>query len=198
MGNCISQACKTACVGVRISGAYARQAVQLWNQPEGQQGGLPQAHRTDKLTLDKKANFGPARKADKEAYHKAHQTAGNTSARHVIRMRVETHNLVPLMTTKLIWPTTRLTGRPTTGNVKLGSSVNDTGYGNNAILEMNMKGERHRNRLDVWTNKVIQSGKTVGVSAPADVNDNYNAIYGNNNAGYGDEAGHKDPAYQGQ
>jgi hypothetical protein len=47
------------------------------------------------------------------------------------------------------------------------------------------------------TNKVIQSGKAVGISVLAHIDDK-DAIYGDNNTGYGDEATHKDPAYQGQ
>jgi hypothetical protein len=146
---------------------------------------------------DKQANFGPAQKAEKEAYHKAHRT-GNTLARHVIRMRVETHHLVPLTTTKLMWmwPTTRPTKWPTTGNAKLGTGVDDTGYGNDATLEMKMKREHHRNRFDVRTNKAVKSGKAVGISAPANINGNHNAIYGNNNNRYSEKAGHEDRAYQ--
>ncbi len=146
----------------------------------------------------KHANFGPAKKADKEAYHKAHQMAGNASARRVICMRVEMHHLVPLRTTKLMWPNTRPTRCPITGNAKPEMGVEDVGYGNDATLEMKMKSECHCNRLGVRTNKAINSGKAVGISAPANVNDNHNTIYGNIDAGYGDEAGHKDRAYQGQ
>jgi hypothetical protein len=58
--------------------------------------------------------------------------------------------------------------------------------------------ECHRNRFDVRTIKAVKSGTTVGISVRAEINDNHNAIYGNNNAGYGEEAGHKDRAYQGQ
>jgi hypothetical protein len=63
---------------------------------------------------------------------------------------------------------------------------------------MKMKRERHCNRFGVRTIKAVKNGKAVGISAPANINDNHNAIYGNNNAGYGEEAGHKDRAYQGQ
>ena len=63
---------------------------------------------------------------------------------------------------------------------------------------MKMKRECHRNRFGVRTNKAVKSGKAVGTSALVDINDNHNAIYGNINAGYGEEAGHKDHAYQGQ
>jgi hypothetical protein len=108
---------------------------------------------------NKQANFGPAQKAEKEAYHKAHQTAGNASARHVIHMHVETHHLVPPTTTKLTWPTTRPTRRPTTGNAKPGTGVEDTGYGNNATLEMKMERERHCNRCGVRTNMATKSSK---------------------------------------
>jgi hypothetical protein len=113
-------------------------------------------------------------------------------------MRVEAYHLVPLMTTKLTWPTMRLTRRPTTGNAKPWTGVDDTGYGDNAMLEMKLKRGCHRNRFCVRTNKAIKSGKAVGISAPADIDENHNAIYGNNDAGYSEEAGHKDRAYQGQ
>jgi hypothetical protein len=66
------------------------------------------------------------------------------------------------------------------------------------MLKMKMKREHHHNRFGVRTIKAIKSGKTLGISLSADINDNHNAIYGNNNARYGEEAGHKDCAYQGQ
>jgi hypothetical protein len=165
-------------MGVRISQIYAIQACQLWARPEGQQGGLPQAHRWAKLVHKKHANFGPAKKVNKEAYHEAHQMAENASARRVICMHVEMHHLVPLTTTKLMWPNTRPTRCPITGNAKLGMGVEDVGYGNDATLEMKMKSECHRNRLGVRTNKAINSSKAVGISAPANVNGNHRQSVG--------------------
>ena len=61
-----------------------------------------------------------------------------------------------------------------------------------------MKRERHRDRSGVRIIKAIKCGKTVGISVPVKINDNHNAIYGNNNARYSEEAGHEDRAYQGQ
>jgi hypothetical protein len=63
---------------------------------------------------------------------------------------------------------------------------------------MKMKREHHRNRFGVRTIKTVKSGKTLGISVLANINDNHNAIYGNDNAGYSEEAGHEDRAYQGQ
>ncbi len=73
-----------------------------------------------------------------------------------------------------------------------------------------IKRERHCNMFGVRTIKAVKSGKhcqdhqdhqkrqALGRSGLADINDNHNAIYGNNDAGYGEEAGHEDRAYQSQ
>ncbi len=43
-------------------------------------------------------------------------------------------------------------------------------------------------------NKAVLSGKAIGISAPAKVNDDNDAIYGYDNAGYSDAATHDDRA----
>jgi hypothetical protein len=70
--------------------------------------------------------------------------------------------------------------------------------------------EHHRDMFGVRTIKAIISGKhcqdhqghqkwqALGRSGLANINDNHNAIYGNNDTGYGEKAGHKDQAYQSQ
>jgi hypothetical protein len=44
------------------------------------------------------------------------------------------------------------------------------------------------------TNKAIQSGKAIGISAPANADDNDDTIYRDDDAGYGDAAAHDDRA----
>jgi hypothetical protein len=69
-----------------------------------------------------------------------------------------------------------------------------------------IKRECHRDMFGVRTIKAVKSGKhywdhqghqkrqALGRSGPTNINDNHNAIYGNNNTWYGEEAGHKDQA----
>ncbi len=73
-----------------------------------------------------------------------------------------------------------------------------------------IKRERHRNMFGVRTIKAVKSGKhcqdhqghqkrqALGRLRPADIHDNHNTIYGNDNARYGEEAGHEHRAYQSQ